>query len=148
MTDSLFGGDAGGVCRPVFGVGPGEHIGMCLLGIAAGVPRDEVLRVRVGGGVEERDGMAGGLATAAAINAIVNDSYTWRESYSYIAKWGVEDPIVACEVVGGRCSRRVSTSYARGNLEEGALCEQYTKRLYSTAAAVYSALVEVQRRNA
>lgn len=39
---SLRGGDAGGVAgRP-----SGEHIGRCLLGMAAGVPKDDVLRDR------------------------------------------------------------------------------------------------------
>jgi hypothetical protein len=57
------GGDAGGVA----GSPPGEHTGMCLLGIAAGVPREEVFKDRCGGGVEERSGMEGYLATAAAM---------------------------------------------------------------------------------
>ena len=42
---------------------------MCLFGTAAGVPREEVLSVKCGGGVDERPGMAGALATAAAMPA-------------------------------------------------------------------------------
>lgn len=61
------GGEDGGVTRPWFGLGPGEHIGRCLFGMAAGVPRDEVLRVRCGGGVFGRSGNAGALATIVAI---------------------------------------------------------------------------------
>jgi len=57
------GGDAGGVA----GSPPGEHSGMCLLGMAVGVPREEVLSDRCGGGVEERPGIEGYLATAAAM---------------------------------------------------------------------------------
>ena len=65
MRLSCRGGDAGGVAgRP-----PGEQTGMCLLGMAAGVPRDEVLSERCGGGVAERPGMGGNLATAAAMVA-------------------------------------------------------------------------------
>jgi hypothetical protein len=60
------GGDAGGVT----GLGPGEHTGRCLFGIAAGVPRDEVLSEMCVGGVEVRAGIAGALATAAAMLAI------------------------------------------------------------------------------
>lgn len=59
------GGDAGGVAgRP-----PGGHSGMCLFGMAAGVPRDDVLSDRYGGGVGERLGtcMFGALATAAVM---------------------------------------------------------------------------------
>lgn len=60
---SCRGGEAGGVAgRP-----PGEHTGMCLLGIAAGVPRDDVLSDRCGGGVDVRLGMGIALATAAAM---------------------------------------------------------------------------------
>lgn len=71
MRFPLFGGEAGGVCRPGSGRGPGEHIGMCLFGTGAGVPREDVLSVREGGGVEERSGRGGGSATAAAINGAV-----------------------------------------------------------------------------
>jgi hypothetical protein len=46
-----------GVAGGVAGSPPGEHTGMCLFGIAAGVPRDEVFSDRCGGGVEERPGM-------------------------------------------------------------------------------------------
>jgi len=60
---SCRGGEAGGVA----GSPPGEHTGMCLFGIAAGAPRAEVLSDKCGGGVEERTGMAGTLATAAAM---------------------------------------------------------------------------------
>jgi hypothetical protein len=66
INTSSRGGDAGGVT----GVPPGEHTGMCLLGTAAGVPRDEVLSDRCVGGVEVRAGIDGALATAAAILAI------------------------------------------------------------------------------
>lgn len=62
---SCRGGEAGGVT----GMPPGEHIGICLLGIAAGVPRDDVLMDMCGGGVAERAGMSGGRATAAAMVA-------------------------------------------------------------------------------
>jgi hypothetical protein len=68
---SCRGGDAGGVA----GSPPGEHTGMCLLGMAVGVPRDDVLIDRVGGGVSERLGMSGGLATAAAIFASERSRY-------------------------------------------------------------------------
>ena len=71
MTDdvsimlSCRGGEAGGVAgRP-----PGEHTGICLLGMAAGVPRDEVFSEWSGGGVAERPGMGGNPATAAAMAA-------------------------------------------------------------------------------
>jgi hypothetical protein len=64
MRLSCLGGEAGGVAgRP-----PGEHIGMCLLGIAVGVPRDVVLSDRCGGGVDDREGIGSALvATAAAM---------------------------------------------------------------------------------
>jgi hypothetical protein len=62
---SCRGGEAGGVT----GRSPGEQTGMCLLGIAAGVPRDEVLRERCVAVVEVRLGMDGALATAAAMLA-------------------------------------------------------------------------------
>ena len=61
------GGEAGGVLRPVAGLAPGEQTGMCLLGMAAGVPRADVLRVRCGGGVDVRLVIAGTLATIVAI---------------------------------------------------------------------------------
>jgi hypothetical protein len=64
---SFEGGDEGGVSRPRAGAGPGEHTGMCLFGMAAGVPREEVFNVRCGGGVEARLGIAGGRATTAAM---------------------------------------------------------------------------------
>jgi hypothetical protein len=63
---SCRGGDAGGVAgRP-----PGEQNGMCLLGIAAGVPRVDVLSDRCGGGVGDRVGTGSALATAAAMLAV------------------------------------------------------------------------------
>lgn len=63
---SCRGGDAGGVAgRP-----PGEHTGMCLLGMAMGVPREDVLSESCGGGVGARPGISGGLATAAAMFAV------------------------------------------------------------------------------
>lgn len=65
MRLSWRGGEAGGVA----GKPPGEHGGMCLLGMAAGVPRDEVLSNRCGGGVAER-AMRSGRATAAAMVAV------------------------------------------------------------------------------
>jgi hypothetical protein len=71
MMLSFDGGDAGGVSRPRAGTGPGEHIGMCLFGIAAGVPRVEVFSVRCGGGVLERPGIKGARATTAAIMGVV-----------------------------------------------------------------------------
>ena len=67
MILSLVGGDAGGVTSPRSGTGPGEQTGMCLFGTATGVPRVEVFSVRCGGGVEERAGMDGALATTAAM---------------------------------------------------------------------------------
>jgi hypothetical protein len=42
-------------------------MGMCLLGTAAGVPRDEVLSVRCGGGVVDRPGKGGARATMVAM---------------------------------------------------------------------------------
>lgn len=67
MRLSWRGGEAGGVA----GSPPGGHIGMCLLGMGAGVPRVEVFNDRCGGGVEERLGMEEGyLATAAAMLTI------------------------------------------------------------------------------
>ena len=71
IRQSLEGGDAGGVSRPRAGTGPGEQTGMCLLGTAAGVPREDVFNVRWGGGVEERSGIGGALATAAAMTTDV-----------------------------------------------------------------------------
>lgn len=66
MRLSCRGGEAGGVT----GSPPGEHVGMCLLGMAVGVPRDDVLSKRCGGGVVEREGMGNALlATAAAMVA-------------------------------------------------------------------------------
>ena len=61
---SCRGGEAGGVT----GRSPGEQTGMCLLGMAAGVPRDDVLRDRCVV-VEEQLGMGRALATAAAMLA-------------------------------------------------------------------------------
>ena len=66
-TAFAVGGEDGGVTRPCEGLGPGEHTGRCLFGIAAGVPRVEVFRVRCGGGVFGRSGNAGTLATTVAI---------------------------------------------------------------------------------
>jgi hypothetical protein len=68
---SLDGGDAGGVSRPRAGTGPGGHTGICLFGIAAGVPRVEMFSVRCGGGVLERPGIKGARATIAAIASVV-----------------------------------------------------------------------------
>ena len=53
--------------RPVVGLGPGEQTGMCLLGMAVGVPLADVLSVRCGGGVDVRLVIAGALATIVAI---------------------------------------------------------------------------------
>jgi hypothetical protein len=39
------GGELGGVSRPCTGRGPGEHVGICLFGMAAGVPLTDVLSV-------------------------------------------------------------------------------------------------------
>lgn len=64
---SLVGGEAGGVTKPRSGTGPGGHTGICLFGMATGVPRVVVFNVRWGGGVEERAGMCGALATTAAM---------------------------------------------------------------------------------
>lgn len=68
INPSSRGGESGGVTGRA--PEPGGHTGMCLLGIAAGVPRDEVLSDRCVGGVEVRAGIDGALATAAAILAI------------------------------------------------------------------------------
>ena len=67
MMLSLEGGDDGGVSGVRAGTGPGEHTGMCLFGMAAGVPREDVFSVRCGGGVEDRAGMGGARATIAAM---------------------------------------------------------------------------------
>lgn len=67
ITAFFWGGEAGGVSSPVAGLGPGEQMGMCLFGTAAGVPREEVFRVRCGGGVEVRVGSVGARATMVAI---------------------------------------------------------------------------------
>lgn len=67
IRQSLEGGDAGGVSRPRIGTGPGEQTGMCLFGTAAGVPLEEVFRVRCGGGVDDRAGKGGALATMVAM---------------------------------------------------------------------------------
>lgn len=67
-VELLVGGEEGGVERPADGALPGEHTGMCLLGIAAGVPRSEVLRVRCGGGVVGRLGIGGACSTMVAMN--------------------------------------------------------------------------------
>jgi len=66
MSTSSRGGEAGGVA----GMPPGEHTGRCLLGIAVGVPRDEVLSDMCVGGVEVPPSMGGALATAAAMLSI------------------------------------------------------------------------------
>lgn len=66
ITASSRGGDAGGVT----GIPPGEHTGICLLGIAVGVPRVEVFSDRCVGGVEVPPGICGALATAAAMVTI------------------------------------------------------------------------------
>lgn len=63
---SCRGGDAGGVA----GSPPGEHSGMCLLGIAAGVPRVDVLSDNCGGGVELRYMGMEALATTAVMLAV------------------------------------------------------------------------------
>jgi hypothetical protein len=64
MRLSCRGGEAGGVS----GSPPGEHIGICLLGMAAGVPQVDVLSDRCCGGVEDREGIGSALlATAAAM---------------------------------------------------------------------------------
>ena len=55
MRLSWRGGDAGGVA----GSAPGGQTGMCLLGMGAGMPRDDVFRDRCGGGVEEGRGIEG-----------------------------------------------------------------------------------------
>lgn len=59
-------------------------MGRCLLGMAAGVPNDDVLSERWGGGVDDRPGMGGALATAAAMCAvsITNDQgdALWRRA--------------------------------------------------------------------
>jgi hypothetical protein len=64
MRLSCRGGEAGGVS----GSPPGEQVGICLLGMATGVPRVDVLSDRSCGGVEEREGIGNALlATAAAM---------------------------------------------------------------------------------
>lgn len=66
---SFTGGDDGGVSSRLGESEPGGHTGMCLFGTAAGVPREEVFKVRCGGGVEERVGIASVRATTAAMTA-------------------------------------------------------------------------------
>jgi hypothetical protein len=67
---SCRGGEAGGVS----GSPPGEHVGMCLLGMAAGVPRDDVLSERCGGGVGDREDIGSALVATAAAMVIVGMS--------------------------------------------------------------------------
>ena len=67
---SCRGGEAGGVS----GSPPGEHVGMCLLGMAAGAPRDDVLSDRCGGGVGDRDGIGNALVAIAVAMLIVGVS--------------------------------------------------------------------------
>lgn len=61
-------GDVGGVVScSLFGRGPGEHIGRCLLGTAEGVPRTDVLMDVWDPGVDERLGSDAGLAHMVAM---------------------------------------------------------------------------------
>ena len=61
------GGDMGG--ESALGRGPGLQKGMCLFGIAAGVPRCEVLMLRCGGGVAVRSMLTGAAHTTVALMA-------------------------------------------------------------------------------
>jgi hypothetical protein len=73
MRLSCRGGEAGGVA----GSPPGEHTGMCLLGMAVGVPRDDVFSDRCGGGVDDRDGMGIALLATAAAMVASDTSDVW-----------------------------------------------------------------------
>ena len=77
ITLSLVGGDAGGVTSPRSGTGPGGHTGRCLFGMGCGAPR-AVLSVKCGGGVGERAGIGGALATTAAMVSTVAVAVTYR----------------------------------------------------------------------
>lgn len=59
---------------------------MCLLGMAIGVPRDEVLSDSCGGGVGERPGMSGGLATAAAMLGLLESESSTSEGTQRVMK--------------------------------------------------------------
>jgi hypothetical protein len=90
MRLSLDGGDAGGVSRPRAGTGPGEHIGKCLFGIAAGVPRVEVFSVRCGGGVLEPPGMGGARATIVAIAVVVYVELICSSKVRNVKQYGLQ----------------------------------------------------------
>lgn len=77
------GGDAGGVSSwREEGRGPGEQMGMCLLGTAAGVPRCEVLIESAGGGVAVRVCMAAGAAaTIVAITLVTSRILSFNDQW-------------------------------------------------------------------
>lgn len=79
------GGEAGGVSswRGV-GRGPGEQCGMCLFGMAEGVPLWEVLMLRWPGGGVFRPGSGAGRARMVAIS---------RENATGAA-WGANETVV------------------------------------------------------
>lgn len=57
-----------GLSKPVgLGAFPGEQTGICLLGIADGVPLIDVFKVMCGGGVVGRLGRAGACSTMVAM---------------------------------------------------------------------------------
>ena len=76
IMTSFEGGEEGGVSRPRTGTGPGLQMGKCLLGTAAGVPREDVFSR--GGGVGGRLGIGCTRATMAAMIAIAGDGQAER----------------------------------------------------------------------
>jgi hypothetical protein len=72
----VVGGDVG---ESALGRGPGLQNGMCLFGIAAGVPRCEVLMLRCGGGVAVRS-----MLTGAAHNTVALMAHIGRNDARYL----------------------------------------------------------------
>jgi hypothetical protein len=73
------------------GRGPGEQVGRCLLGMAAGVPLTDVLSVMCGGGVEVREGSGGARATMVAIVADERGRLQARLICSRMMQWVTEN---------------------------------------------------------
>jgi hypothetical protein len=114
MRLSWRGGDAGGVA----GSPPGEHTGMCLFGIAAGVPRDEVFNDRCGGGVGERPGIEGYLATAAAMltipmSSVVNVGEGTQRGYMHLC--GRRGQLARSSTIAIGWIMRIDPSQSRGS---------------------------------